>query len=33
MTWEELLQASKQTPILELLSAEEYYTRKAKGQS
>lgn len=32
MTWEELLQANKQTPILELLSAEEYYTRKAKGQ-
>lgn len=33
MTWEELLQVNKQTPILELLSAEEYYTRKAKGQS
>lgn len=33
MTWWELLEASKQTPILELLSAEEYYTRKAKGQS
>lgn len=32
MTWEELLQANKRTPILELLSAEEYYTRKAKGQ-
>ena len=32
MTWEELLQVNKQTPILELLSAEEYYTRKAKGQ-
>jgi hypothetical protein len=32
MTWEELLEANKQTPILELLSAEEYYTRKAKGQ-
>lgn len=33
MTWEELLEANKRTPILELLSAEEYYTRKAKGQS
>lgn len=32
MTWVELLQVNKQTPILELLSAEEYYTRKAKGQ-
>jgi hypothetical protein len=33
MKWWELLEANKQTPILELLSAEEYYTRKAKGQS
>ena len=33
MTWWELLEANKQTPILELLSAEQYYTRKAKGQS
>lgn len=32
MTWEELLEVNKQTPILELLSAEEYYTRKAKGE-
>ena len=29
---EELLEVNKQTPILELLSAEEYYTRKAKGE-
>ncbi len=32
MTWWELLESIKQTPILELLSAEEYYTRKAKGK-
>lgn len=32
MTWRELLEVNKQTPILELLSAEEYYTRKAKGE-
>ncbi len=32
MTWWELLESIKQTPILELLSAEEYYARKAKGK-
>lgn len=32
MTWGELLEVNRSTPILELLSAEEYYTRKAKGE-
>ncbi len=30
--WDDLKPGDKQTPILELLSAEEYYTRKAKGE-
>lgn len=32
MTWGELLEVNRSTPILELLTAEEYYTRKAKGE-